>query len=157
MDEGFHTDRGYDLLARQGAGLTSSMEDYLEMIARHSTETGYLRVNQLAGFLSVKASSATRMAQKLRDLRLIQFERYGLIRLTPAGAELGAALLARHQAIARFLTLLGVQDDVLTQTELIEHSLQPDTVARLDALCAFFAANADVARRWGAWGTRPVP
>ena len=48
IEEDFHTVRGYQLLSAEKKVLTSSMEDYLEMIYRISREEGEVRVNQSA-------------------------------------------------------------------------------------------------------------
>ncbi|HBM75724.1 MAG TPA: DtxR family transcriptional regulator, partial [Clostridiaceae bacterium] len=45
--------------------LTSSMEDYLEMIYRNSLEAGSMRINTLSELLNVRPSSTTKMVQKL--------------------------------------------------------------------------------------------
>ena len=45
-DKGFYTQMGYRL--QNAGGLTDTMEDYLEMIARCAGEAGYVRINQLA-------------------------------------------------------------------------------------------------------------
>jgi len=52
----FHTFRGYEIIKKDEDHLTPSMEDYLEMIYRNCQEEGYVRVNQLADQLNVKAS-----------------------------------------------------------------------------------------------------
>ncbi|HEX2938259.1 MAG TPA: DtxR family transcriptional regulator, partial [Ruminiclostridium sp.] len=44
----FHTVRGYQILEQHRKLLTPAMEDYLEMIYRHSLTESYMRVNTLA-------------------------------------------------------------------------------------------------------------
>ena len=44
----FHTSRGYQILRWQGGQLTSSMEDYLEMIYRICAKNGYTRIGKLS-------------------------------------------------------------------------------------------------------------
>ena len=53
--------------------LTPAMEDYLEMVFRSSEEQGYLRLNELAESLNVRASSASKMVQKLGEYGLIKY------------------------------------------------------------------------------------
>ena len=62
----FHTVRGYQMLSSESKVLTSSMEDYLEMIYRIYLDDGYARINQLADKLNVRPSSTT--VQKLYEL-----------------------------------------------------------------------------------------
>ena len=144
----FHTVRGYQLLEQNDRQLTSAMEDYLEMICRNSGEDGYMRLNKLAGLLNVKASSASKMVRKLGELGLLKYEKYGIIVLTDAGREAGGFLLERHRIIEDFLKLLGCGEDVLIQTELIEHSINPGTVENLKMLNDFFAGNKEIADRF---------
>lgn len=140
----FRTARGYQLLLRGGKNLTPSMEDYLEMIYRNCLKCGYSRVNTLAENLNVQAPSVSRMIQKLTGLGLLDFEKYGIIRLTESGWELGEFLYQRHKIIEEFLTLLSVQESLLTETEMIEHNVSPATLEKIDGLNRFFRANPEI-------------
>lgn len=96
----FHTLKGYQM---QNIGeITESMEDYLEMISRYIQENGYVRMSFLADKLNVRPSSASKMVGKLRDMRLVEFEKYGLITLTEKGRAVGQYLLWRHQVLNDF-------------------------------------------------------
>ena len=103
-DKGFYTQMGYRL--QNAGGLTDTMEDYLEMIARCAGEAGYVRINQLAEKLHVRPSSASKMVGKLKELGLLDFEKYGLISMTEEGRAVGQALLRRHDILHRFFCLL---------------------------------------------------
>jgi len=140
----FHTVRGYQLIEQNKKLLTSAMEDYLEMICRSVGRERYLRINQLAGLLNVKASSASKMVQKLGAMGLLKYEKYGIIVLSDDGKEIGEFLLERHKVIEDFLKLLGCEDDVLIQTELIEHNINSSTVENLKILNSFFTDNKEI-------------
>ncbi len=150
MDNGreFHTVRGYQLLEQQTRMLSPAMEDYLEMICRHSGGDGYIRVHTLAELLNVKASSASKMVQRLGKLGMLKYERYGLIRLTDSGKTIGEYLLARHAAIEDFLKFLSGGRDVLTQTELIEHNIDAATTESMRKMCQFFTGNRKIAEKF---------
>jgi Mn-dependent DtxR family transcriptional regulator len=137
----FHTVRGYELLDQRRKRLTPAMEDYVEMIYRHSLEEGYLRINALADLLNVQPPSATKMVQRLAKLELVNYKKYGILSLTAAGAELGRFLFERHAVIEAFLKNLGTQEDVLTETELIEHSISASTVDRLKLINGYMAEH----------------
>ena len=147
----FRTVRGYQLLEQHKRKLTPSMEDYLEMICRNSLQDGYLRINQLAELLNVKASSASKMVQKLGELGLLNYEKYGLIILSQVGREVGEFLLERHRIIEDFLGFLGAEEDVLRQTELIEHDINADTVENIKILTDFFAAHKEIRASFNAY------
>jgi DtxR family Mn-dependent transcriptional regulator len=135
--KGFHTVRGYELLTDDMNPLTSAMEDYLEMIYRSCVSEGFARVNKLAELLNVQASSATKMVRKLADAGYVNYERYGIVRLTEKGTGAGSFLLDRHRTIETFLKNLGVKNNVLRQTELIEHDISTETLDKIRKLNAF--------------------
>ncbi len=147
-NKGFHTVRGYQLLEQNKRLLTSAMEDYLEMICRNSLQDGYIRINKLAELLNVKASSASKMVQKLGELGMLKYEKYGIIILTDSGKEIGEYLLERHKIIEEFLSFLECGDDVLIQTELIEHNINASTVENLKILNTFFECNEEIAEKY---------
>lgn len=138
-DQQFHTVRGYQLLNAEGRVLTSGMEDYLEMIYRICLEAGFVRISQLAERLSVRPSSATKVVQKLSDLGLVDYEKYGRITLTEHGGHLGEFLYARHKTIQEFLGNLGITERLLQDTELIEHDVSYSTLEYIQVFNQFFA------------------
>lgn len=144
----FHTVRGYQLLEQKKGVLTPAMEDYLEMIYRGSLEEGYLRINKLAGVLNVQASSATKMVQKLTGLGLLNYQKYGVIILTDKGKQIGEFLLKRHYIIETFLKSIGINQNVLAETELIEHSISIHTLQTIDLLNKFLATNPEITEKF---------
>ena len=148
--EKFYTVRGYQLLKRQNHMLTPGLEDYLEMICRRIRQSGHIRVHELAGQLHVKPSSASKMLAKLAALKLIDYEKYGSIRLTQQGEQAGSYLLWRHDVILRFFGLLSPSqsDEALVQTELAEHMLNRRTVEAMELFLLFLSENVDVKQRF---------
>jgi len=144
----FHTVRGYQLLSQNKNKLTSAMEDYLEMIYRNSLVEGYMRINTISELLNVAAPSATKMVQKLTKLGLLDYKKYGIIFLTENGREIGKFLLERHNIIEVFLKNLGVKEDVLVETELIEHSLSATTLIKINLFNKFLIQNPQIAKKY---------
>lgn len=128
----FYTLKGYRL--QNGGTLTDAMEDYLEMICRCMGEGGYVRIHQLAENLHVRPSSASKMAGRLKELGLVEFEKYGLVIPTAEGYGLGAALLRRHDILHRFFCLLNHSENELQQVEQVEHFISPETLVSLEGL-----------------------
>lgn len=143
----FHTFRGYEIIKKNKKHLTPSMEDYLEMIYRNCQAEGYVRINQLAEKLNVKASSASKTVSKLAEIGYLNYEKYGIIRLTTKGETMGALLLDRHETVEEFLRYIGVQDTILLETELIEHYLSMDTVKNIEILNEFFRNSPEVLKK----------
>lgn len=148
MNNEFHTVRGYQLIRQNKMLLTSAMEDYLEMVYRNTEGGGYLRINELAEKLNVKAPSATKMVQKLGQLGLIRYKRYAIVELSELGKEMGAYLLYRHRIIEQFLMAIGIRENVLIETELIEHYISTNTLEHLEVLNRFLTSNPDIQQRF---------
>lgn len=140
MEQNFYTFREY--MSRIDKRLTASMEDYLEMIYRLSKAKGYTRMNELAGALNVQPPAATRMVQKLAAMKLINYQKYGILELADQGKQLGASLLLRHNTIEKFLRALGVNEaSILEETEKIEHTISNETLGCISVFLDFTEAN----------------
>lgn len=140
----FYTVRGYEILDKKNEVLSHSMEDYMEMIYRTAIRDGYIRTNVLAELLNIKAPSATKMVQKLGRLGLVQYEKYGIVKLTAEGEKVGKALLDRHNIIEELLKNLGVEENLLMNVELIEHNVTANALRKIELLNAFFLEYPDV-------------
>jgi Mn-dependent DtxR family transcriptional regulator len=141
----FKTFRGY---MNDEHLLSASMEDYLEMIYRLSKDTGFTRINELSEALNVHPPSATRMVQKMGMMNLLNYERYGVILLRPEGKKLGERLLERHNMIESFFRLLGVKDEnILSETEKVEHTLSDETIKCFENYISFIKDNPEVQTR----------
>lgn len=112
--------------------ITSSMEDYLEMIYRLTAQKEFVRVGELAEKLNVRASSVSKMASNLKLSGHVAFEKYGYIRLTDKGHKTGRYLLYRHDVLCRFLKFINQTENETKQVEKIEHFLNEKTVRNID-------------------------
>jgi len=128
-DNKFYTLKGYAL--HEGNAITSSMEDYLEMIYRIYSNGEAVRIGALAESLNVKPSSATKMVNKLKKQGLVSSEKYAYIKLTEAGKELGKYLVFRHDTLHRFLCYINKSENELAQVEKIEHFINAETVENI--------------------------
>lgn len=148
MKDEFYTVRGYEMKDAIEKLLTPAMEDYLEMIYRSSQVETNIRIKTIAKRLNVKDSSATKMVQKLGELGMLKYEKYGSIELTQKGYDTGAYLLKRHAIIENFFHLIGSKGDSLLHTERVEHVLADDIIESLAILCDFMKENPDVCERF---------
>lgn len=138
-DSNFYTFRGYSL--NNEKALSPSMEDYIEMIYRLSCEKNNVRVNELSGALNVQPPSSTKMIKKLSKFGYVNYEKYGYVNLTEKGIEIGKYLLNRHETISNFLKLIGVNHNLLEQTEKIEHAINEETIEKIDKFILFINDN----------------
>ncbi len=129
-DSDFYTFKGYQL--NNNEKITSSMEDYLEMICRMLNRQDIVRINELADRLHVKPSSASKMVSNLKFLGLVDFEKYGYIKPTEKGSAIGRYLLYRHNVLNKFLCLINDSSDETEQVEKIEHFLNEKTIRNID-------------------------
>ena len=139
MANDFYTFSEY--MKKEDDTLTASMEDYLEMIYRLSQRPGFTRIHDLAEALNVQPPSATKMVQKLSEMKFIDYEKYGIIILTDQGKETGSFLLNRHNTIESFLRILGVSENILEETEKIEHTISNKTLGYFDDFIKFIQLN----------------
>ena len=135
MDEKFYTLKGYKI--KNEEILSSSMEDYIEMIFRLSEKSDEVRVNDLSRALNVQPPSTSKKIKRLAREGYVIYERYGCIRLTEKGRNIGSELLGRHMIIFEFLECIGVKDNILEQTEIIEHAVNNEVLNRLNELTKF--------------------
>lgn len=145
-DDEFYTFGEY-IKKAQGC-LSPSAEDYMEMIYRLSLDKGFTRTNDLASALNVQPPSVTKMVQRLAELKLIKYEKYGVIILEDAGNELGKILLNRHNTIERFISFLNIKDDVLEKTEKMEHTISEDVLKGIEELLKFFADKPELLKEF---------
>lgn len=149
MPNDFYTFSEY--MKKEDDTLTASMEDYLEMIFRLSQRSGFTRIHDLAEALNVQPPSATKMVQKLSEMKLIDYEKYGIIILTGQGKEMGNFLLNRHNTIESFLRILGVAENALEETEKIEHTISNKTLEYFDDFIKFIQLNPEVVSKLDAF------
>ncbi|ADK16480.1 MULTISPECIES: transcriptional regulator MntR [Clostridium] len=146
----FYTFNEY--MKKEDKHLTASMEDYLEMIYRLSLNTGFTRIHELSHALNVQPPSATKMVQKLAELQLLKYEKYGILILEKKGKALGAELLNRHNIIENFLRILDVSEsNVLEETEKIEHTVSKQTTKCFQDFLEFIRDNPEVINSFKAY------
>ncbi len=121
--------------------LTPSMEDYLEMIFRLSAERPYVRLVDLAISLNVQPPSVTKMAQRLAQDGYVLYEKYGVLQLTQLGLEVGGQLMERHKLLETFMRYFGIRENILKDTERIEHIVSHEFIERIAIFVEFAKEN----------------
>ena len=105
------------------------MEDYIEMIYRANKKN--IKITELASLLNIKASSVSKMIEKLKKLDLVEKEKYGEINLTKNGKILGQYLLKRHNLLCKFFNKINNKDN-LYLVEQIEHFFDKETTENIE-------------------------
>lgn len=127
--EEFYTLKGYKL--RENKNVTEAMEDYIEMIYRFDNK---ITVKQLSEKLNVKPSSVSKMIDRLKNKKLVEGEKYGEIKLTITGEELGKYFLYRHKVLNDFLKYINKDEYNLKQVEKIEHFVDEVTIKNISEI-----------------------
>lgn len=124
--------------------LTPSEEDYVEMIYRIYLKNGNVKVKDVASELNIKPASVTKMVKKLDEKGVLEYKKYDYIKLTKMGYKLGDTLLKRHNTIYKFLEILGLKEDIHEETEKIEHTINIETLIKIEEVTNFFKENEDI-------------
>jgi len=113
-------------------------EDYLETIYKLKEEKGLVRISDIAEILQLSKPSVTQMMQRLEKEGCIEYKPYYPIELTSQGKKIGKGIAERHEAIAEFLTVLEIPENIQERDiHGIEHSLSPITLKRLKEVTKF--------------------
>ena len=124
--------------------LTPSEEDYIEMIYRLKLEKDKVQVKDISYQVNIKPPSVTKMIKKLNDKKLLIYRKYDNIELTELGYSMGEKLLNRHNTIREFLTILGIESSLHEETETIEHTINMETLIKMEELINFFYENREI-------------
>jgi len=114
---------------------TLAEENYLKAIYSLSWEdTTGVTTNSIAGRLNTKASSVSDMLKKLKDKKLINYQKYKGVSLTAAGRKVALKIIRKHRLWELFLVehLDFKWDEVHDIAEQLEHVVSPELVNRLD-------------------------
>lgn len=133
MDK-YYTLKGYKL--RNKNKITEAMEDYIEMIYKNTIDKKEISIKEISNKLNVKYSSTNNMLNKLKELELVNYDKYKKISLTEEGIHLGKYLLYRHEILTTFFKLLNNKDYKLQEVEKIEHYLSVKTIKNIEKLIA---------------------
>ncbi|NIW14268.1 MAG: transcriptional regulator MntR [Candidatus Thorarchaeota archaeon] len=117
---------------REITGLTEAEQHYVETVYSLIKERGYARVVDIASTLNVKPPSVTSMLQKLDKQKFVNYTKYRGVVLAPKGKSFAETLERRHQALKKFLIMIGVKEENAEEDACdIEHRINPESVEKL--------------------------
>ncbi len=119
--------------------LTSTMEDYLEVIYDLDREKKMVRVKDIASRMDVKMPTVTSMLKTLNDRHLVDYEKHEYVRLTEQGEGVGREMRRRHGILLRFLKDILKIDPLTADHEAckMEHTLSMETLESLTDFMEF--------------------
>lgn len=103
--------------------LTTAEENYIKAIYKLENEHAKATTNALAALLQTSPAAVTDMANKLQKKKLISYEKYYGLKLTPSGKKHAVHIIRRHRLWECFLVeKLGFGwDEVHYLAEELEH------------------------------------
>lgn len=128
--------------------LSPSLEDYLEELYRFSLTYNNVRVTDISKKLKVSLPSVTKALHKLKAGEYIMYQRYGLIKLTEKGKQMGSFLVTRNNLIQKFIALICPDCDSAAEAEAIEHYLSKAAINSFQNMLSFMQNNPEVYQRY---------
>lgn len=113
--------------------LTTAEENYIKSIFKLQEGTSVVSTNAIAYDLDTKPASVTDMAKKLKEKKMIDYEKYQGITLTAEGRKLALQIVRRHRLWECFLVdkLAFSWNEVHEIAEQLEHVKSEKLVNRL--------------------------
>jgi DtxR family Mn-dependent transcriptional regulator len=118
---------------------SASKENHLKAIFHLQNEQGIVTTNALAAALQTRPASVTDMLKKLKEQKLLIYERYKGFRLNNDGKKAAIQVIRKHRLWEFFLVkkLQFGWDEVHEIAEELEHISSKKLVDRLDAFLGF--------------------
>src|SRR5713226_7760655 len=116
-----------------------SKENHLKTIFHLQQEQGLVTTNALAAALNTRPASVTDMLKKLKEQKLLIYERYKGFKLNNEGRKAALQIIRKHRLWEYFLVkkLQFGWDEVHEIAEELEHISHKKLIDRLDAFLGF--------------------
>ncbi len=123
--------------------ISPSLQEYLTAIYRASSIEGRAKITVIAKLLKVKKPSVTDAIRRLHKLGLVEYKRYGYVKLTEEGKLLAEKLVLREDTLKRLLVeILGLaEEEAFEDACRIEHDISDQAFQRLIKLVEYVLSN----------------
>ncbi len=113
--------------------LTPALEDYLVVIYDIQNKQPAARISSIARRVGVSLPSVTNAVRRLADLGYVNYEKYGLIVLTPKGKRKAQNMKVLQRRIGNFFHyVIGVSEDIAEKlARHLSHFLNTKTRQRI--------------------------
>lgn len=116
--------------------LSHSQEDYLEEIYVQVLKQGFAKVTEISEALNVKKASVTSALNQLSEKKLINYQPYSVITLTPDGEKTAKKILQKHKVLTKFF---GEILELENSTEIacaVEHLISDNNLKKIQNFIA---------------------
>lgn len=143
-------DQGKSRYSYRDTGLSPHMEDYVEAIVVLSETNRVVRVKDIAKKLNIKMPSVSAALAKLKEMDLIEYEKYGYIELTDKGQELANRVLKRHNCLIDFFSNVLQVNPAEADSEAckVEHALAPGTCSQIHKFLDYYKEEEAAGSEW---------
>jgi DtxR family Mn-dependent transcriptional regulator len=122
--------------------LSYTEENYLKALLQLTLEEGTKEdagTNELAAYLAITPATVTAMLKKLKEKKLIEYEKYGKVSLTAEGKKSAVEVLRKHRLWETFLyeKMEFTWDEVHEVAEQLEHIQSQKLINKLDRFLGF--------------------
>ena len=113
--------------------LSESLEDYLEVILKLEQSQKVARAKDIAARMEVQRGSVTSALKNLKEKKLINYEPYSFITLTPKGKKLAKEITHRHAVLRDFLLMILQLDEETAESTAcrMEHVIDNKSLEKL--------------------------
>lgn len=136
--------------------LSSSLEDYLEIICRMQLEKGEVKSLEIAQELKVPLSRVVQAIQRLHYQKYLIYSPYKPLELTQKGEQMGAYLTARNKLIKEFLEFLEIEENFESELESMQQYLSVTSLETIERFILFTRQYPEVSQRYKAF-SKKVP
>ena len=117
--------------------LSQTEENYLKALFHLTSESSTkaeVGTNELAATLTVKPATVNDMLKRLKEKKLVNYEKYGKISLTVSGKKQAIEIIRKHRLWETFLyeKLEFTWDEVHEVAEQLEHIHSPKLIEKLE-------------------------
>jgi len=113
--------------------LSESLEDYLEVILQLEQSQKVARAKDIAANMEIQRGSVTSALKNLKEKKLINYEPYSFITLTPKGKKLAKEITHRHTVLRDFLLMILQLDEETAEATAcrMEHVIDNKSLEKL--------------------------
>jgi DtxR family Mn-dependent transcriptional regulator len=137
----------------------NAVEDYVKSIYKLSLENKKVTPTMVAEDQGVTQAAVTKMVQRLKVLKLVQYARATGLALSPAGRKIALEVIRHHRLIELYLTeALGYSwDQVHEEAEKLEHVISEQFEEQIEKVLGYPTRDPHGAPIPGRDGTIELP
>ena len=128
--------------------LSSSLEDYLEIICRMQEEKGTVKSLEIAQDLKVPLSRVVQAIQSLHYQKYLVYSPYKLLEITEKGKQMGAYLTGRNKLIKEFLDFLEIKENIESESQAMQQYLSVPSLEVIEKFILFTRQYPEVSQRY---------